>query len=167
MSSSPTAIPVPTATLLGACAAQGCFTDAYALVVPGPVTLADFIEAFYTSRLFKLERWLLARLLDKPSTDLQARQLAHGQTDTFSAWRVEQRTHSEILLQVGPTRSWLSVTTEPGTQATCCSRLLFGSAIAPTRPGGRKGWGFVALGGFHRLYSRWLLRAAAQRLRSA
>lgn len=46
--------------------------------------------------------------------------------------------------------------------------LYFGSAVVPLPSQGgqaqRMGWGFHALLGFHRLYSRLLLRAACQRV---
>lgn len=42
--------------------------------------------------------------------------------------------------------------------------LLFGSALLPMRPGGGFSLAFHALFGFHRLYSKLLLRAAAKRV---
>jgi hypothetical protein len=36
--------------------------------------------------------------------------------------------------------------------------------VLPRRPGGKFGWGFHVLLGFHRLYSRLLLAAAAKRV---
>jgi hypothetical protein len=44
--------------------ARGCFTDCYALEVPAPVTQAQFVEAFYTTLLFKAERFILKLLAD-------------------------------------------------------------------------------------------------------
>lgn len=142
----------------------GGYTDCYATRVAGPVAHAAFVEAFYTSWLFKLERRVLAwRSL--PSTDVQAAELASGRRETFAAWRVEARSADQLLMcdLSGRTRSWL-MTHADGT-------LYFGSAVvpAPGRPAGASALGFPyrQLLGFHRLYSRALLRAAAARVEAA
>ena len=158
----PHARPVPDSSFLGAYARLGAYTDCYAVSVPGNYALAPLIEAVYTSPLLKLERWLLAVVLKRPSTDLQARQVALAQAQTFAAWRVEQRSVSEVLLEAGQTRLWLCVSHELSVQPS--TTLLFGSAVVPRRPGGPFGWVFHALLGFHRLYSRLLLAAAAKRI---
>lgn len=161
--SSPIPIAVPDRSFLDGCRADGVFTDCYGLTVPGAVGLAALVEAFYTTRLFRLERAVLALALRRPSTDAQARQLAAGTVDTFAAWQVQARSDTEVLLRAGPTRSWLAVApsaTDPG-----ATQLRFGSAVLPARPGGRLGVTFHALVGLHRLYSRLLLAAAARRLR--
>jgi hypothetical protein len=49
------------------------------------------VEAFYTTAIFKLERWLLARLLKLPSTDAEAARLAASALHAFAAWSVESR----------------------------------------------------------------------------
>ncbi len=145
----------------------GAYTDCYFTDFPRPVTQAEFVTAFYTSWLFRLERWLLRLLVARPSTDEQARQLARGERDDFAAWSVEARAPGQLLMRdfTGRTCSWFMVApTErpPGT------RLFFGSVVVPVRD--RK-TGTASLGpvhgsliGFHRLYSRLLLRAAARRL---
>ena len=128
---------------------------------------AEFVEAFYTSGLFKVERFLLRVFISKPSTDLQARRLAAGELNEFAAWRVETRAVDQLLLRAmdGRTRSWLMVSagSNPGR-----TRLYFGSAVVPVRDAatGTSSMGFVfkALLGFHKLYSRALLSAAAARL---
>ena len=58
----PSATTVPADSFLGAYAAKGAFTDCYAASVPGSVSLSEFVLAFYTTPLFKVERWLLAKL---------------------------------------------------------------------------------------------------------
>lgn len=157
-------IPVPPGSLLAAYARQGAFVDCYRLTVPDVVSLPVFIEAFYTTRLFKLERWVLARALKLPSSDEQARQLAMASVERFAAWKTEQRSDDEILLDAGRTRSWLSVShAGNGSPATT---LLFGSAVVPRSADGRMGLAFHALLGFHRLYSKLLLNAAARRIRA-
>jgi hypothetical protein len=158
---------VPPATALATYLRPGVFVDCYTSTIPGTISQAGFIAAFYTTRLFKLERFLLATFAASPSTDADAAQLAEGRTDRFAAWTVEQRSEREILLAAGPTRSWLMAETvdRGGTPATT---LYFGSAVVPTSRDrdGRPvmGWPFHALLGFHKLYSRLLLGAAVRRL---
>jgi hypothetical protein len=146
---------------------EGCYTDCYAAEIEGTVTQAQYVEAFYTGGLFKLERLLLAWFASRPSTDAQARDLASGATDTFAAWRVEARGIDQMLLtdMSGRTRSWLMVGQTEGRGST---RLYFGSAVISETDGssGRAAMGltFRALLGFHKLYSRALLGAARGRL---
>lgn len=161
-SASPQPTTVPPASFLGAYARQGAYTDCYTTAVPGEVALPALIEAFYTTPLFKLERWILATALRLPSSDAQARAVALAQADRFAAWQVEHRAEREILLDAGQTRLWLSVAPAPG--GTPATTLLFGSAVVPMRPNGGFGFLFHALLGFHRLYSRLLLAAARRRL---
>ncbi len=140
------------------------YTDCFVAVVPGDVTQATFVEAFYTTPLFKLERLVLALLVSRSSTDLEARRLAAGETDRFAAWTVEAREADQILLCdfMGSTRSWL-MSAPDGDRTT----LYFGSAIVPWRGASRPGPGFRVLTPFHRLYARALLRAAVWRLIAA
>ena len=158
----PQPTPVPTGSFLDAYARRDAFTDCYVTSIPGGTTLPEFIEAFYTTRLFKLERWLLAKALNIPSEDQEASLLARAATERFSAWKVESRASEEILLDAGQTRSWLSVKPLVGPETT--TTLFFGSAVVPKRSNGKFGWVFHALLGFHRLYSKLLLAAAAKRV---
>lgn len=158
----PSLMPVPDNSLLGAYARKGAFTDCYAMSVSAPITLSEFIEAFYTTRLFKLERWLLTKTLNVPSTDEQVVQLSLSRAKQFSIWQVENRLGYEILLDAGQTRSWLCVRPQAGT--TPSTTLLFGTAVVPVRPDGKFGLLFHMFGGFHRLYSKLLLSAASKRL---
>lgn len=162
----PADTPVPADSLLGRLATQrGAFADAYALHLPRSVTLAEFVEAFYTTRLFKLERALIA-LLGKPSSDAMARAVARGEGRRIAVWTVEAREGDELLMHEdsGATRSWFKAQAGEGGGTT----LWFGSAVVPRRrgPGGEPRFSgvFHALLGFHRWYSRALLRAAARRL---
>jgi len=158
--------PLPAHALLGRYGGERGYVDCYVVTAARRVTQAEYVEAFYTTRLFKLERRILAALAGRPSTDEQAGELARAERDRFSAWTVEDRTADQILLAdaVGGTRSWLM--TEP--QEGGGTRLYFGSAVVPRRPGGsakpRMGFLFHALLGFHKLYSRALLSAAHRRL---
>lgn len=162
---------LPADALLGKYRQGGAFTDCYSVDVGRHVSQAAYVEAFYTSVVFKVERLLLAWFLSRPATDLQARALAEGQLDAFAIWTVEGRSAQQLLLCdfQGRTRSWLmsapvEVNGAPGT------RLYFGSAVVPVRDRrtGEATMGFVfrALLGFHKLYSRLLLRAAVARLKS-
>lgn len=151
---------LPEQALLQRYRAQGAYTDCFAIDVPGQVSQADYVEAFYTTAVFKLERLLLALFAARPSRDAEARELAGGQREKFAAWSVEGRAPRQLLMCdfSGSTRSWLMAV--PAGQGT---RLYFGSAVVRSRQGGA----FRALLGFHQLYSRILLRAAASRLRRA
>ena len=158
---------LPPGAVLQKYARDGAFTDCYAVDVPGSVTQARFVEAFYCGRLFKPERLLIRLFLSRNSTDAQARELAAGQADTFAAWRVEERRPDQLLMCDigGRTRSWLMTVPEGA-----MTRLYFGSAVVPVRDPktgeARMGRRFEALLGFHRLYSRLLLAGARSRLRT-
>lgn len=168
MTSACVACELPDDALLARYRDAQAYTDAYAVTLARPVALADYVEAFYTTWLFKLERLVLAVALRRPSHDADARRLGEGALDRFAAWHVEARRADELLLcdLAGRTRSWLRVQPD-GDSGT---RLLFGSAVVPVagrdgrdrRP--RLGALFHALLGFHRLYSRALLTAARARL---
>ena len=122
---------------------------------------AQYVEAFYTTWLFKLERWILKWALSRPSTDAQARELAAGALERFSAWRVEGRADNQLLMRdefTGRTHSWLMTEARAGG-----TRLYFGSVVL-RRGDGRLGGSFGLLLGFHKLYSRLLLGAARRRL---
>ena len=162
--------PLPTNALLTKYANADAYTDCFVTEIARTVSHPEFVEAFYTGRLFKVERFLLRVFISRPSTDLQARQLAVGELNEFAAWRVETRAVDQLLLCAidGRTRSWLMVSAAevPGR-----TRLYFGSAVVPrvdavnlsTRKSGMS-IVFKSLLGFHKLYSRALLSAAAVRL---
>lgn len=160
---------VPAGSLLGRYVASGAYADCYVTELAAAITHAQFVEAFYTSPLFRLERLLLGLFMGRPSTDAQARQLAEGELASFAAWSVESRAENELVLAVGRTRSWLMVAASPGAPPAR-TRLYFGSAVVPPRTSsgarGSMGWVFTALLGFHKLYSRALLWSAARRLSS-
>ncbi len=125
------------------------------------------MTVFYTTWLFRLERWILRLAVARPSTDEEARQLARGERGAFAAWSVEARAPDQLLMCdfTGRTRSWLMVAPAAGATGT---RLYFGSVVVPVRDPktGEMGLGPVhgPLIGFHKLYSRLLLGAAARRL---
>ena len=145
----------------------GGYADCFFIDVGRAVSHAEFVEAFYTTFVFRLERLILSWFASRPSTDMQAWELAAGTLDAFAAWSVEARAPDQLLLCdfQGRTRSWLMRVPSPDNLST---RLYFGSAVVPSpdRHSGeaRMGVVFRALLGFHKLYSRILLRAAASRL---
>lgn len=151
---------LPPGSLLAAYRESGAFADCYATTVLGKVALDQYVRAFYTSPLFKIERLILRWAVRKPSTDESAARLASGSASAFAAWETEQRTTNQLLMcdYTGRTRSWFMVA--PDGAGT---RLYFGSAVVPAR-GNRMGAGFSALLWFHKLYSVALLRAARSRV---
>jgi hypothetical protein len=152
--------PAPAEALHAKYEREGAYIDCFTTEIPGRVTQAQFVEAFYTSRVFKLERLILEWIVDKPSTDIEAKDLAAGIRDRFAAWTVEDRATDQLLMcdYLGQTRSWLMVAAceRDGLPAT---RLHFGSVVMTVRR-----FPFNALLGFHRLYSRVLLSSAKARL---
>jgi len=159
---------LPTHSLLTRYVTAGGYTDCFIVDVPGTVSHAQYVEAFYTTWLFKLERVVLKFLVAKPSTDLEAREFASGSRDRFAAWSVEACAPEQLLARdfQGKTCSWLMV--EPGfNDGAPTTRLYFGSGIAPrsVRNGERRLTStFRALLPFHQFYARSLLRAAASRV---
>jgi hypothetical protein len=139
----------------------GKYADCFCLTVRGDVTLRDFLFAFYTSKVFRVEALVLRVALGAPSGTQAARDLADGVADKFAAWYVAQRTDTQLLLsdRFERTRSWFRVV--PNTDGS--TRLLFGSALAG-RDAPRRRSGFSLLLWFHVAYSRALLRSAATKL---
>jgi hypothetical protein len=134
------------------------------------VSLADFVFAFYTSPVFRIERWMLRTFIGAPSSDKGARALADGSAASFAAWYVGDRTATQLLMcdRFERTRSWFRVLAldSGGTL------LQFGSAVAAAaRDKGTgaatRGSGFRLLLEFHVLYSQLLLNAARNSLKKA
>lgn len=162
---------LPDGALLNAYRVNGMYTDCFTTEVAGSVSHEQFVTAFYTTSVFKLERRILEWAVSRPSTDAQVQQMASGFVDEFSAWYVEKRSRDQLLLSdfQGRTRSWLMIEPAPGNGAA--TRLYFGSAVVPEidRSTGKAALGlsFRALLGFHKVYSVILLRAARSQLRSS
>ncbi|MGI9407786.1 MAG: hypothetical protein ACR2O4_15535, partial [Hyphomicrobiaceae bacterium] len=124
---------LPDGSLLDSYAnAEECYTDCYTTDISAVVPLSDFVAAFYTTRLFKLERIILRFAASRPSTDGQARELGTGLIDRFAAWRVEKRTDRQLLMcdLSGRTRSWFMVESA-GENPVQETHLYFGSAVVP------------------------------------
>jgi hypothetical protein len=161
---------MPDNALLNSYLREGTYTDCYVTDFPQSVSHEEFIIAFYTTLIFKLERLILKLFVSRPSTDDQVKQLAAGSIDTFAAWHVEDRSEGQLLLCdfQGRTRSWLMavpIADDCGVR----TRLYFGSAVVPVKDHktGEFSLGLIyrALLGFHKLYSVVLLYAAKLRLR--
>jgi hypothetical protein len=137
--------------------------DSFAISVDRVVSLAEFVFAFYTSSVFRIERVILRFLAGTPSTDAEARQLADGSGTSFAVWRVGERTATQLLMcdRYERTRSWFRVLPLSDGKTL----LQFGSAVASRRSGGqpatRTGVSlFRLLLKFHVVYSQVLLHAA-------
>lgn len=155
---------LPETALLQRYADSGEYTDCFVTDIPIESSLPEYVTAFYTTALFKAERWILNWAASLPSTDDDARQLARGERDAFAAWTVEDRRDDQLLLidvrqQTG---SWFMHEPQgPG------SRLYFGSVVFKRKesPTGRElRWTYRLLLGMHRFYSRALLSAARTRI---
>ncbi len=139
--------------------------DCFCATVPASVSLSDFVFAFYTSPVFRIERWILAVVAGARSTDAEAQALTTGSGESFAVWRIEARTETQLVMgdRYGRTRSWFRVVpTEDGTL------LQFGSAVAARREGSsgdtQPSVVFRLLLRFHVVYSQLLLWAAKKRV---
>ena len=156
----------PTSALAAYAGQPGVHTDCFKVLVSQNTELSTFIEAFFSTLPFRLERLLLriAGVQNTSHADLIA--LASGQASRFAAWEVEHRDTHQVLLSAGQgvIRTWL-MAAPAGHGAT---RLHFGSGVLPTRTDAqgtpRLGRITSALMGFHTLYSRILLWSAARRI---
>lgn len=152
---------IPAASLLAKYASDpACYTDCFSLFHSGDIELSTFIGAFYTTRLFRAERFVLQMALGRRISDSEVQALAEGDVSEFAVWDVEARKPDEILLRdrSGRTRSWLKV--DPMAKGT---QLWFGSAMTPG-PKGKIGALVHLSASAHRLYSKRLLKAAARRV---
>jgi hypothetical protein len=141
------------------------YCDCYSITINTKINLEEFVYAFYTSKVFRIERRILAIVLKLPATDEHAKQLSLGNADSFSAWTVETRLDNEILLREPKSRtgSWFMVRKDVES-ATGKTELLFGSVVIPKKHQDGFGWLFHSLSGFHKLYSCALLNSAKKRL---
>jgi hypothetical protein len=147
----------------------GRYGDCFSLIAERRVSLTDFVFAFYTSPVFRIERFLLGAFAGAASSDSQARAVADGSADSFALWYVGERTATQLLMcdRYERTRSWFRVVPLDRDRTL----LQFGSAVAASqgsRSEGRAlGLGFRLLMGFHILYSRALLHAAKVKIMQA
>ncbi len=165
-------VPVPDESLLKTYrggARPDCWghqSDCFLASVDRVVSLADFVVAFYTSPVFRIERGILALVANAPSSDAQARAVAVGSSKDFAVWRAAERTATQLLMcdRYESTRSWFGVV-PTGVGGTV---LQFGSAVAVNRNHHTGvvslSAGFRLLMGFHVAYSKALLRSAGKRV---
>ncbi len=143
-------------------ASDGYYTDCFETEVDRDVSLSQFVEAFYTSRLFKCERFILKYTIKRQSTDSEAKQIAYGTRTYFAAWMMEDRTETQLLMCdiSATTKSWFMV--EPLSGGS--TRLRFGSVVCP-KTGQKELPPLVKpLLRFHDLYSKMLLKGAVRRI---
>lgn len=88
--------PLPADALLRRYVDSGAYTDCYSVDLARPALLSDFVEAFYTTPLFKLERRLLSLTPGCGSTDAEVRELALGKRQRLAVWSVEAREPTQI-----------------------------------------------------------------------
>jgi hypothetical protein len=139
--------------------------DCFLTPVDRVVSLAEFVFAFYTSPVFRVERLILGILAGAPSEDGDARRLADGAGTVFAIWRVGERTATQLLMcdRYERTRSWFGVVHLNDGKTL----LQFGSAVASSRKGARSSKPsriFRVLLKFHIVYSQVLLHAARRRV---
>ncbi|NNE86854.1 MAG: hypothetical protein HKN27_02160 [Silicimonas sp.] len=140
------------------------YTDCFAVQVAGDHDLAAFVAAFYSTWLFKAERFVLAHIAKAPATDAQAVALGRAESDQFSVWRTETRSQAQLLMcpRDETTRSWFMVDAKDRASTT----LYFGSAlIMRNRPRDAEKLTLKIVIALHRFYSRALLACAAAKLK--
>jgi len=159
--------PLPVSALVKSYLDQrGARADCFSVCLSRQVSLEAFVGQFYRGRLFRLERWLIKAFIGRPSTDAQIDSLLAGENETFSAWALEARSDTQLIMcdYQNRTCSWFMVE-EQGTG----TRLYFGTLLKPTTYFSRGEWLskplFTLMLPVHYLYSRLLLSQAARSLR--
>lgn len=148
---------------------EAAFVDCYYIEIPKEITLDRYIEAFYTTPLFKVERTILSIATFKAASDREAAELSLEKSNSYSIWTVENRNSNQIILRdfTKKTRSWLMVKTLKNEESVI-SRLFFGSVVVPSKvsDSGHASFGvlFHLLSRFHLWYSKALLKAAYKKL---
>ena len=161
----------PDNSLLNRYDKNGDYTDCYRINVSRDISFNRFMTSFYTTKLFRIERFILKWIARKPSSDGQLINLIEGRSKNFSAWHIEDRCENQILLCdfQNKTRSWLMIEKIPDSD-DYKTRLYFGSAVVASNKDGKKSfglffnWAFKLLFKFHHFYSIALLSAAKSSL---
>ena len=156
--------PLPDGALLREFVHRGEYTDCFVTHVSADITFPVYVESFYTTSLFKAERVILRWLISRPSTDEEARQISRNEIHEFAAWHEHSRSDDQLVMMDfrQQTCSWFM---RVPNEDECL--LYFGSAVmrdVETASGKGMKWTYRCLLGFHRLYSRALLQAAARSL---
>ncbi|MFT5520094.1 MAG: hypothetical protein ACI9IA_000682 [Enterobacterales bacterium] len=165
---------LPADALLNIYNINGYHTDCYTTDINLEISFEQFVKAFYSSPLFRLERLILKWAVAKPSTDIDIDELLNANSNEFAAWSVEKREDNQLLMCdfQKRTRSWFKVSSNNSSN-TFITHLYFGSAVVPKQNNVSKttnthlGFLFTALLGFHKLYSILLLLSAKKRLLSS
>ncbi|MEM9967807.1 MAG: hypothetical protein AAF755_06885 [Pseudomonadota bacterium] len=158
------AIPVPKDALLNRYVeTPGAYTDCFEVMSPLSISHDEFLRAFYTTWLFRLERVVLSIALRRWIRDNELDMLVRGRADAFAVWYVEDRRTGEILLRdkSGRTCSYLAVSGKSGG----ATRLIFGSTVFYSNRNAP--WWLAAVIPAHVIYSKALLRAAELKTRKA
>jgi hypothetical protein len=79
----------------------GSYGDCFSVSVDRAASLADFVFAFYTSPLFRVERLILRVLAGAPADDADARALAQGSAKFGSAVAATPRHEARALAPNG------------------------------------------------------------------
>jgi len=142
------------------------YLDCFSIDVGCDISLGDFVYAFYTSPVFRLERLILRAVIGAHSTDADARAVADGAGAIFAVWTVGERTATQLLMcdRYEATRSWFRVVPQKDGR----TKLQFGSGVAARSSAEshprRLGVAARLMLGFHVLYSKVLLGAASRRV---
>ena len=137
--------------------------DCYRIFIDKPIKLESFIGRFYRGRLFRIERFLIHKIVRHPSSEAQLNDLLSGMSKTFSAWTQSARNENQLIMcdYQGRTCSWFMV--EPQDEGT---NLYFGTVLKPTKHFKGLEWLskpiFTLFLPAHGLYSRLLLGAASK-----
>jgi len=172
------ACPLPDISLLNTYKNNGSYTDCYTTDILTDISHQQYIQAFYGTNIFKLERAILKWTLAKPSSDQQVTLLANNEINSFGVWDVEKRCNDQLLMcdHFKRTRSWLMVEpikckNQSENKNGGKTRLYFGSAVVPLKHDqtDKPSFGFIfhALSLFHKLYSIALLYSAKSHLKKS
>ena len=152
---------------------HGGYSDCYYVDIQKDVALSDYILAFFSTPIFRMERLILNLVPSGRSNEQCVLDIASGTGDKMAGWKTEKRDENQLLLAVGdgPIRTWLMVQGKQSSETTPTktTRLYFGSAVLPTsmtkdgRP--KLAIVFKLFSGLHIFYSRLLLWWAARDLR--
>lgn len=128
----------------------GVYTDCFQTELPKGGTLESYINAFFNTWLFRIERMILSTAAKKPVSDEDIARLAQGTSNTMSAWQVERRDADQILLEVPqpPIRTWLMRSgegekTSSISAARSCQTRLIGTAMQRCHSCSTRSWGFT------------------------
>jgi hypothetical protein len=82
----------------------GRYGDCFSTQVDRVASLADYVFAFYTSSIFRIERSMLRAFIAAPSSDAQTRALADGSAGSFAVL-VCGRSHGDPIADVRSLRT--------------------------------------------------------------